>query len=89
MKLKDEDGYVKDWVYAVSIFLAVVLLIGGILVGGLAGGNHSDHVACLRFSEQSGLATKTVGVVDVTCFVLVPGIGWVPADRYRGVVIPV
>ena len=93
MKLKYEDGvmagYVKDWVMVVTIFLAVLLFLIGSLVGAMAGNNHSAHVDCLRLSEETGRATKTVGVVDVTCFILVPRLGWVRSDLYRGVVVPV
>jgi hypothetical protein len=82
---RDEFG-LRDWVY-ISAWVGSILLILAVLVTlGLVGTNHSTHVSCLRLEEQTGLATKVArSGVDVECYILIPGVGWIPADRYRGV----
>ncbi len=84
--VKDGYGEVKDWVIALSVFLGLVLLIAVIIVAAMIGNNHTVHVDCLRLSEQTGLVTKTArSGPSIECYVNLPGVGFVPASRYRGV----
>lgn len=60
-----------------------IAIIGAIVGVCIVGGNHADHVSCLRLHEVTGIETRYVrSGGDGECYLHLPQ-GWVPESRWR------
>lgn len=77
----DEYGYFWGFWVATFIATAVLIFIAAVSAMAMAASVHDTHVQCLRISEETGLATHTVGHYNPSCYVNVGG-HWVPYDTW-------
>jgi hypothetical protein len=77
----DEYGYLWGFWVGMVITGSVLVLIAFCTAVFMSLSNHNTHVQCLRVSEETSLATHTVGHYNPSCYVNVGG-HWVPYDTW-------
>lgn len=77
----DEYGYLWGFWVGMGITAGVLAFIAFITAVVMSISVHDTHVQCLRVSEQTSLATHTVGHFNPSCYVNVGG-HWVPYETW-------
>lgn len=77
----DEYGDISLLTFVMSWILGVLLFVVTLISFSIALDNHDSHVQCARLNQNTGLETKTVGTVGVSCYIKV-GNSWIPSDKW-------